>query len=154
MDEDEGDTREHTPESGREGPTRSPDPHARLVPLNSVRLATDILKRVAAELGLPGNASRADTLPMIEGKLREDGYEPRNVQVKLVEEEDMLRAIELVNEEGSFLQVEFEPEDEPLAATEGGAAADRGTDRRLEDVEDELREALAKNEERSWSVNR
>ncbi len=33
--------------------------------------------------------------------------------MKLVEEEETLGAIELVNEKGSFLQVEIRPEDEP-----------------------------------------
>ena len=30
-------------------------------PLNSSRLATDVVKRIVVQLGLPGSASRADT---------------------------------------------------------------------------------------------
>lgn len=74
-------TRDLHDELGTGQNERSPDPHVtrfKLLPLNSTRLATDVMKRVAVELGLPGTASRADTLPMIEGKLMEDGQEPRN----------------------------------------------------------------------------
>lgn len=39
---------------------------------------------------------------MIEGSLLEGEREPRNVQVRLTEEEETLRVIELVGEEGPF----------------------------------------------------
>ena len=84
----------------RDGGTTTPDSHvtrSRLLPLNSSRLATDVIKRVAVELGLPRTASKADILPMIEGKLAEGKQEPRNMQVRLTEEDETLRVIELVN---------------------------------------------------------
>ena len=101
------------------------------------------------ESGLSGTASRADTLPMIEGKLAEGEQKPSNVQVRLLEEEETFRVIEL-NEEGSFLRVEIGPVDEakqPPAIANNMAGADRGMDGGLEDaVTDQLREAQAQNE--------
>ena len=64
---------------------------------------------------------------MIESKLAEGEQELRNVQVRLVEEEEALRVIKLVNEEGSFLRVEIGPKDEPerpLAVVEEFTGAD------------------------------
>ena len=139
-------------DGSRAGDTTPPDSHvtrSKLLPLNSRRLATDVIKRVAVELGLPGTASRADTLPMIEGKLVEREQEPSNVQVRLTEEEGTLRVIELVNEEGPFLRVEIGPEDRPESpptVTEDVAGgADRGTEGGPEGtLGDQLREAQAK----------
>ena len=70
------------------------------------------MKRIAMELGLPGNASREDTFPMLEGKLEEQGREPRNIQVQLTEEEGAVRTIELLGAGGAFLQIEVEPEEQ------------------------------------------
>ena len=64
--------------TGGEGLFPSARPRGRLY-LNSSRLPTDVIKRIAVELKLPGTASRADTYAMLEGKLED---EPRNVQVK------------------------------------------------------------------------
>ncbi len=68
-----------------EGPgVDSQEPRVKTYPLNSRQLATGVVKRIAME---PGNASREDTFPMLEGKLEEQGREPRNIQVQLTEEE-------------------------------------------------------------------
>ncbi len=50
------------------------EPRVKTYPLNSRRLATGVVKRIAMELGLPGNASKEDTFPMLEGKLEEQGH--------------------------------------------------------------------------------
>ena len=41
-------------------------PTGKLYPLNSSRLATDVIKKIAVQLGVPGTASRADTQPMVD----------------------------------------------------------------------------------------
>lgn len=123
---------------------------SRLLPLNSSRLATYVIRRVAVEMELPGNATRADTLSMIEGKLTDAGEEPRNVQVKLTEEEETLKAVELVTERGPFLRVEIEPEEEleePLADLEGEDETQDGTlAEQLRRTQARLLEAQARNE--------
>ena len=55
-------------------------PPGKVYPLNSSRLATDIVKRIAVQLELPGTASRPDTQLMVEGQLQGLGHEPRDVQ--------------------------------------------------------------------------
>ncbi len=95
--------------TGDEGLLPSARPRGRLYSLNSSRLPTDVIKRIAVELRLPGTASRADTYPMLEGKLEGLGHEPRNVQVRLDED-----SIELMDAEGGvFLQIEVPAEEDP-----------------------------------------
>ena len=53
----------------------------RTVPLNSRRVTAPILRCVAAGLGLPTAASVEELRQMIDGKLLEQGREPRDVQV-------------------------------------------------------------------------
>ncbi len=103
--------------TGDEGLLPSARPRGRLYSLNSSRLPTDVIKRIAVELRLPGTASRADTYPMLEGKLEELGHEPRNVQVRLDED-----SIELMDAEGVFLQIEVPAEEDPAEedGREGG----------------------------------
>ena len=55
-------------------------PPGKVYPLSSSRLAADVVKRIAVQLELPGTASRADTQLMVEGKIRELGHEPKNIQ--------------------------------------------------------------------------
>ena len=59
-------------------------PHARTCPLNSKRLAANVIGRVAEELGLPVSASLVDTRVMVDGKLAEE-HKLRNVQVDVIE---------------------------------------------------------------------
>ena len=56
---------------------------------------------------------------MLEGKLEEQGREPRNIQVQLTEEEGeegeeegAVRTIELLGAGGAFLRIEVEPEEQ------------------------------------------
>ena len=83
----------------------------RLYPLNSPRIATDVIKRIAVQLRLPDTASRADTYPMLEGKIEELGHDSRNVQVRITVGEDSSQSIELVDADGAFLQVDVPAED-------------------------------------------
>ena len=116
-------------------------PRGKLYPLNSSRLATDVIKRIAVELELPGTASRADTYPMLEGKLEDLGREPRNVQVRVTVEEDSSQSIELVDAEGAFMRVEIPAEGGSDAGSEtGGEPRDGG------DLRTELDEAHSLNE--------
>ena len=73
-------------------------------PLNSRRLTSSVISRVAAALEVPAGGSLEDTRQMLEGKLVEVGREPRNVQVVLSEEEHR-PAIRLEDGEGVFLEV-------------------------------------------------
>ena len=99
-------------------------PTGKLYPLNSSRFATDVIKKIAVQLEVPGTASRADTQPMVEAKIEEQGHEPRNVQVRISEREDSMQLIELMDAEGAFLQVEVpteEPEGDPERGSRPGA---------------------------------
>ena len=59
-------------------------------PLNSRRMKAVYLRRVADKLGLPSNATANDLRQIVEGKLREMGHEPGNLQVA-VEESPTIR---------------------------------------------------------------
>ena len=123
-------------------------PTGKLYPLNSSRLVTDVIKKIAVQLGVPGTASRADTQPMVEAKIEEQGHEPRNVQVRISEREDSTQLIELMDAEGAFLQVEV-PAEEPEGDPEGGSRPGAETGDETEEGEalrTQLEEARAQNE--------
>ena len=61
--------------------------------LNFSLVHTDVYRAVAEKLHLPTSGSRADSQQMIEGKLEYEGYQPRNVQVRITKEEDSEGAI-------------------------------------------------------------
>ena len=73
-------------------------------PLNSRRLTAETLSRIAKALGLPTTASVAETRQLIEGKLGEE-YEPRNVQVDLVEVEPGVVGIQLRSADGIIVEI-------------------------------------------------
>ena len=56
-------------------------------PLNSRRLTREVYQAIARQMDLPTTGTRDETLEMIEGRLEEEGYEPRNVQVRVTETE-------------------------------------------------------------------
>ena len=60
------------------------DHATRTYPINSRRLTAETLRWIAKELGLPTNASKAETRQMIEGRLAEE-HEPKNVLVDVIE---------------------------------------------------------------------
>ena len=124
-------------------------PPEKVYPLNSSRLATDIVKRIAVQLELSGTASRADTQLMVEDRIQKLGQEPRNVQVRITEGEDSAQLIELMDAEGAFLQVEI-----PAENPEEGTGEDSRSGAEMEDEDEEsealwtqLEEALAWNED-------
>jgi len=63
-------------------------PEGEAVPLNSKRITQGKLRRIASSVGVPTHAAVSETRLMIEGKLEEMGYDPRNVQVVLQGEDD------------------------------------------------------------------
>ncbi len=128
-------------DTGSREPTRGPGTGsvARPLPLNSRRLSTALLRRVAKGLELPVTAAREETRVLIEGKLEELGHPPGNVQVVL---EDVPRGIhiQLQDYEGVFLDLEPEEVDvNPLGATERRAGGDEDAGPQQPD---ELRGAL------------
>ena len=82
-------------------------------PLNSRRLKAETISRIAKALGLPTNASPAETMQLIEGRLGEE-HEPRNVQVDLTEVAPGAFAIKLRSADGVIGEVPAEntPSDE------------------------------------------
>ena len=72
---------------------------------NSKRVTARYLKAIAAHWNLPTKASVNDTRLAIEGKLREEGREPENVQVVVREREDGLE-LSLLGQDGVFMTCE------------------------------------------------
>ena len=56
-------------------------PIGQMLPLNSRKLMAPYVRAIAESMGLPTKASADEVLQLIEGKLAEEGREPRNVQV-------------------------------------------------------------------------
>ena len=79
--------------------------------LNSKRLKTRQLKRIAAALGITESASAEDTRTIIEGKLREMDTDPSEVQVIIQEGDKDNGTLFLMNNEGVILTVEAPIED-------------------------------------------
>ena len=112
-------------EGGTEGlPDRTRERSFRL---NSRRLTASVIGRLAAGLGVPTGGSLEDTRWMLEGKLEEDGHEPRNVQVVLEGSGEGVAA-RLEYDGGAFIEIPREGED---GENEGG-------DERLPEEEEEL----------------
>ena len=123
------------------------EPRVKTYPLNSRRLTSGIIGRIAAALGLP-KATQADSQQMIEGTLSES-REPWSVQVDLVEA-DGATTVRLRDAEGVFLEVPLtcsEEGEEPVSprAIDGGLSADgsRGGSPRESEAEAEAEVATA-----------
>ena len=104
------------------------------LPLNSKRLTTNHLRRLASELEVPTTASPDEIRQMIDGKLTEAGREVLNVQVVLVSAQPTCE-FSLEDEGGKFLTV---------PAAEPGAPEDPtpSEPREGEGGEEELREEI------------
>lgn len=81
--------------------------------MNSKRLMAAYIKAIARNMELPTNASTDEVRQLIEGKLEEEGREPRNVQVIVQEPLEGTRdaareyaRLFLVDETGVFREVE------------------------------------------------
>ena len=68
------------------------------------------LRRVVYKLGLPSNARANDLHQIMEGKLREMGHEPGNLQVA-IEESTTTETLQLLNVYGPIIKVRY---DKPL----------------------------------------
>ena len=77
MDPAEGEAREGAAAAGERDVMQLP------IPLNSRRLSTIHLKRLATAIDVPTSANGDEVRQMIEGRLIAQGREPRNVQVVL-----------------------------------------------------------------------
>jgi len=130
--------------------------------LNSKRLKTRQLRRIATALGLAGNASAEDTRRMIEGKLRELDREPVDVQV-IVPDADGDGMLYLIDDEGIILTVEAIIDShvtgDEIANSrsalrrESGSRSPTAESNELEAVTEELRQArLALEEEKQRSA--
>ena len=109
---------------------RGPQTKTTTYPLNSKRLTSRSVLRIARGLGLPTSASLADTRQMIEGRLVEKGRQPQNVEVHVIESEVGL-TIRLNDEEGVILEVP--PEEESASR---GATPSEGETIELEEIGD------------------
>ena len=74
--------------------------------LNSRRLKTRQLRRIAVALGLTESASAEDTSTIIEGKLREMDKDPAKVQVIVKDLEGDDGTLFLINDEGVIITIE------------------------------------------------
>ena len=92
-----------------EGGERGPQTRETTYPLNSRRLTSRCVLRIAKGLGLPISASLADTRQMIEGRLVEKGHKPQNIEVHVIESEHGF-SIRLNDEGGVVLEVPQEEE--------------------------------------------
>ena len=77
-------------------------PRGKLLPLNSRRLTTVQLKKIAEGLRLPTAGSTDEIRQLIEGKLEEE----HNVQAAVDEATTVNVTLSLVDDEGVFLEVE------------------------------------------------
>ena len=70
--------------------------------INSRRLKTRQLKRIAATFGVPAESAAEDTrtIIIIEGKLRETGKDPNEVQVVVEDSDDDGGTLFLIYDEG------------------------------------------------------
>ena len=80
-------------------------PRGKLLPLNSRRLTTVQLKKIAEGLRLPTAGSTDEIRQLIEGKLEEE-HDVHNVQVAVDEAKPVNVTLSLVDDEGVFLEVE------------------------------------------------
>ena len=111
-------------------------------PLNSRRLTAEIVNRIANGLGLPTNSSREELWQLVEGKLAEE-YEPKNVQVDIIELEHGVTSIKLRDQSGVILDIPGD--DEPEEEREPGREGDRSR-RSSEGEADGAREELTSRE--------
>ena len=133
-------------------PTKGEIPRGKLLPLNSRRLTTVQLKKIAEGLELPTVGSTDEIRQLIEGKL-EEGHDVHNVQVVVDEATTVNVTLSLVDEEGVFLEVEpFQKEVKESSESEEtlqklAEAEQKGFE--LQRELDETRELLVKEQERT-----
>ena len=85
-------------------PTEGEIPRGKLLPLNSRRLTTVQLKKIAEGLELPSLGSADEIRQVIEGKLQER-HDVHNIQVVVQEATSVSVSLALLDEDGVFLTV-------------------------------------------------
>ena len=93
------------------------EPRGKVLPLNSKRLKTVQLQRLARALSIPTSASGDELRQLIDGKLEGMEREPRNVQVVILEAEHGAERLSLWDDDGAFLEID--PEIEHVGARGG-----------------------------------
>ena len=83
-------------------------------------------QRIARALELPESAALDDVRQMVDGRLTERGEEPKSVQVALIHTDGGV-VIELRNEDGTFLEVEPDPDTDTEIAERTGSKGARGS---------------------------
>ena len=109
------------------------------LPLNSKRLTSNYLRRLAAQLELPTSASVDDLRQMVDGKLTDEGRDVMNVQV-ILQGTDSRCEFTLEDEDGQFLTVPAAEQDEhdaelPSELGEHGQSEDENEDQQRGEVE-------------------
>lgn len=123
----------HEAEEGGAARSREPFP-GRSLPLNSKKLTSLLLQRLARRLDVPDAAPPEELRQAIKDKLSEMGHEPKTVQVCLQETGHGIR-IGLQDAEGIFYDIAPEDpdgdpsheEDRPEESVAGSAEDDLGT---------------------------
>ena len=81
---------------------------SKVLPLNSRRLSTAVLRKIAHAMGLPVSVTGNELRQLIEGKLIATGREPKSVQVLIGMSESGEESLGLQDEAGVFVEVEAE----------------------------------------------
>ena len=98
---------------------------ARPLPLNSRKITTAMWRQIANALEVPGPTAAGEVRLMVEGKFRDMGKDPANVQVHVTEVERG-NHLKLVDDEGEFLSVD--PPEPELPSGENSESGDVAAD--------------------------
>ena len=121
------------------------EPRGKVLPLNSKRLKTVQLQRLARALSIPTSASGDELRQLIDGKLEGMEREPRNVQVVISEAEHGAERLSLWDDDGAFLEVD--PEIEHVGARGGDDRGETDPAVTVEGLQAALACALEENEQ-------
>ena len=121
------------------------EPRGKVLPLNSKRLKTVQLQRLARALSIPTSASGDELRQLIDGKLEGMEREPRNVQVVISEAEHGAERLSLWDDDGAFLEVD--PEIEHVGARRGDDRGETDPAVTVEGLQAALACALEENEQ-------
>ena len=127
----------------------------RPLPLNSKRLKVAYMQQLARALEVPTAASSDDVRQMIEGKLRQMGREPPNVQVIVQQGIGQSRVhLSLQDADGVFLEAEPETEPEWGATEDPPTTDERAPPEERADETEKLKQALAEATEENAALAR
>ena len=92
---------------------------SKVLPLNSRRLSTAVLRKIAHAMGLPVSVTGDELRQLIKGKLIATGREPKSVQVLISMSESGEESLGLQDEAGVFVEVAAEAEAAAGAVIDG-----------------------------------